>query len=410
MPKTRSSPSLSRRNIIKGMGVAVGWTAASWQRVAGANDRVGVALVGCGNRGRPLMKGLLGPGSAEIRAVCDVWDERRAQARTELAAAPGILDTPAIEDVLARADVDAVMVATPDHLHLKLALMAIKARKHLYLEKPVIHRFEEGEVLARAAAGTDRVVMGGTQQRSGAHYLRAKEEIFDRGRLGDVVFARAIWADFPRQRRTLPAAPKPDGLDWKRFLGNAAQVPYTPARYETWRYFPEYGGGLLADILTHWVDVAQWMMNDAEPQRAVALGGQYKFNDGRRNPDTVNALIKYKRWNLMFESTVLQVKHPRPSVIFEGSLGTLDIGRDSYTFTPNEGATEIVKAEGDLDKAHTASFVAAVTGKKTASPNIATALQACRPVQMALASYWSGLPMQLSTNGKKIVPARGTQT
>jgi len=173
MPKTRSSPSLSRRNIIKGMGVAVGWTAASWQRVAGANDRVGVALVGCGNRGRPLMKGLLGPGSAEIRAVCDVWDERRAQARTELAAAPGILDTPAIEDVLARADVDAVKVARSDHLHLKLALMAIKARKHLYLEKPVIHRFEEGEVLARAAAGTDRVVMGGTQQRSGAHYLRA---------------------------------------------------------------------------------------------------------------------------------------------------------------------------------------------------------------------------------------------
>ena len=152
----------------------------------------------------------------------------------------------------------------------------------------------------------------------------------------------------------------------------------------------------------------QWMMNDAEPQQAVAVGGQYKFNDGRRNPDTVSALIKYKRWNLVFESTVLQVKHPRPSVVFEGSAGILDIGRDSYTFTPNEGAPEVVKADGDLDKAHTASFLAAVLGKKPATPNIATALQACRPVQMALASYWSGTPMQMSANGKKIVPSHRT--
>ena len=387
------------------MGAA--WTAASWRRVAGANDRVGVALVGCGNRGRPTMKVLLGHGSAQIRAVCDVWDERRAQARTELSAAPGILDTPAIEDVLARDDVDAVMIATPDHLHLNQALMAIKARKHLYLEKPVIHRFEEGDALARAAANSDRVVMGGTQQRSGEHYLRAREDIFARGRLGDVVFVRAVWTDFPRQRRSLPLAPKPVGLDWKRFLGATAQVAYTPGRYETWRYFPEYGGGLLADILTHWVDVAQWMMNDTQPQRAVALGGQYKFDDGRRNPDTVNAIIKYKRWNLTFESTVLQVKHPRPSVIFEGTLGTFDIGRDSYTFTPHEGTPEVVKAVGDLDKAHTASFLAAVAGTKSASPNIATALQACKPVQMALASYWSGMPMQLSANNKKIVPLHG---
>jgi len=92
------------------------------------------------------------------------------------------------------------------------------------------------------------------------------------------------------------------------------------------------------------------------------LGGQYKFDDGRRNPDTVNAIIKYKRWNLTFESTVLQVKHPRPSVIFEGTLGTLDIGRDSYVFTPHQGTAELVKAAGDLDKALTASFLAAMAG------------------------------------------------
>ena len=147
--------------------------------------------------------------------------------------------------------------------------------------------------------------------------------IFEKGRLGQVVFARAVWSDFPWQRRKIEPQPRPAGLDWERFLGPAKKVPFEWVRYDAWRYFPDYGGGLLADILTHWADVAQWMMNETAPTSAVASGGVYQLRDGRVNPDTVNAVLQYKGgWNLTFESTVLPIKNERASVFFEGTDGT----------------------------------------------------------------------------------------
>jgi predicted dehydrogenase len=393
----------TRRQLLHGSMAAL--TAASWARVAGANDRVGIALVGCGNRGRALMKVLLAHGKADLRGLCDVWDERRAQAKAELSAPASVLQTAAMEEILAQPGTDAVMISTPDHLHVPQALLALGGRKHLYLEKPILHRLAERDALIRAASKSDRVLMSGTQQRSGEHYRRAREEIFARGRLGDVVFARSFWTDFGRQRRTLVDTAKPPGLDWPRFIGTTPRVPYSLSRYETWRYFPEYGGGLIADIFSHWADVAQWMMDDARPEKAIAFGGQYRFKDGRRNPDTVNAIVKYAKWNLTFESTVLPIRPNRPSVLFEGSQGTLDLARDGYVFTPNEGSPEIVRATEDLDSAHTAAFLDAVQGKKP-PPSLATSLQACIPVQMALASYWQGGATRMSDDGRTIVAVK----
>jgi predicted dehydrogenase len=177
----------------------------------------------------------------------------------------------------------------------------------------------------------------GTQQRSGAHYIRARQEIFASGRLGKVLFARAVWHNFPWQQRHIKNEAKPPSLDWDRFLGLAKHVPYETVRYTSWRYFPDYGAGLLADIPTHWVDVAQWMLDDADPQIAVATGGIYDQHDGRENPDTVSALIRYRSWNPNFESSVLSIRNDRPSVFFEGTEGTLDLARDQYVFTPNRG-------------------------------------------------------------------------
>ncbi len=383
----------------------VAFPSVAWGRVAGANERMGIALVGCGNRGRALMKVLLAHGRADIRGLCDVWDERRNQAKTELSAPSDVLQTPLLEEILGHPGIDAVMISTPDHLHVPQALLTLAARKHLYLEKPILHRLAEKEALIRAAAKSDRVLMSGTQQRSGEHYRRAREDIFARGRLGEVVFARSFWSDFGRQRRTLPDIPKPTGLDWPRFLGPAPKVPYSLSRYETWRYFPEYGGGLIADIFSHWADVAQWMMDDARPEKAIAFGGQYRFKDGRRNPDTVNAIVKYANWNLTFESSVLPIRPSRPSVLFEGSQGTLDLARDGYVFTPNEGAPEIVRATNDLDSAHTKAFLDAIGGKTT-PPSLATSLQACVPIEMALQSYWQGGATQMSADGRSVVAVK----
>jgi predicted dehydrogenase len=183
-------------------------------------------------------------------------------------------------------------------------------------------------------------------------------------------------------------APKPENLDWERFLGPAPKVPFDMARYDSWRYFPDYGGGLLADILTHWADVAQWMLDDNQPQTAQASGGIYAYQDGRQNPDTVNAIVQYKTWNLSFESSVLPIRNERPSVYFQGTEGTLDLARSGYIYQPNEGKTVRVEAEGPLENAHAANFLDAILKGTAVSAPLASGLDACRPVQMALRSYW----------------------
>src|ERR1700729_3958943 len=187
--------------------------------------------------------------------------------------------------------------------------------------------------------------------------------------LGHVLPPRAVWDPMPWQHRPVPDAAQTAGLDWKLFLGPATHVPYETVRYSSWRYFPDYGAGLLADILTHWIDVAQWMLDDAHPKSATALGGIYQLHDQRKNPDTVSAIVQYDDWNLNFESSLLSIRNDHPSVFFEGTEGTLDPSRDGYTFTPNQGTGSEVSTTESLERAHTKNFIdAIVSGAQINAP------------------------------------------
>lgn len=388
---------LNRRSFL----TASALTAASYRRVLGANDRLGMALIGSGRRGREVMKAFLDTGSADLRVVCDIYDVQRDRARKALGAVPR--ECVSHEEALAQPGVDAVLIGTPDHLHLDLATAALKANKHVYLEKPCTHQLREGAALLKAARAANRVVQIGTQQRSGAHYQRAKEEIFGPRKLGHVTLVRAFWSNFPWQARRIPKTPKPDGLDWNRFLGHAPYVEYEAARYDSWRYFPDYGGGVLADILNHWVDVAQWMLDDPAPRSAVSLGGIYELNDGRVNPDTVNAVIQYRDWNLSFESTVLPVRDDHPSVVFLGTEGTLDIARDGYVFRPHKAAEQRVAASGSLEVAHARDFIDAVKNNRRPNADIAIGLQGVLPCHLARAAYWSGKRARYDAGRNEII-------
>lgn len=384
---------MKRRDFVIGAGT-VALTAASYGRILGANDRLGMALIGSGRRGREVMKAFLTTGRVELRCLCDIYDVQRQRAKAALLnAGESVFETDAHEEALSRPGIDAVLIGTPDHLHLSQTQAALKAGKHVYLEKPTTHQAEESAAFIDAVKKSGKVCQTGTQQRSGAHYRRAKEEIFEKGKLGKVVFARAVWHDFPWQRRKIEPQPKPAGLSWERFLGPAPKVPYEWIRYDSWRYFPEYGGGLLADILTHWADVAQWMMNDAQPVGAVTSGGIYHLRDGRVNPDTVNAIVNYQGgpngpWNLTFESSVLSIRNDRPGVLFEGTEGTLELTRAGYVFQPNRGEAQEVKAEGNLEVAHATNFLDAIVSGAKPSADIQTGIEACRPVHLAKAAYW----------------------
>jgi predicted dehydrogenase len=326
----------------------------------------------------------------EFRALADVYDQQVAefQGRFKEQVAKAAVSVE-YRKMLESKEVDAVLISTPDHLHVEIAKDALGANKNIYLEKPTLHRWSERATLVKAAADSKSVLQCGTQQRSGAHYMRARQEIFDSGKLGKVIFARAVWHNFPWQRRTIPSLPKPPGLNWDLFLGPAPHVPYETARYSSWRSYHDYGNGLLADILTHWADVAQWMLNDSQPVSAAALGGDFQLHGDLTNPDTVSAVVRYKDWNLNFESSVLSIRNDRPSVFFEGTEATLDITREGYTFTPNSGAPIQVTTTQSLERAHTANFIdAIVKGDKVNAP-LADGLAASLPVMMALESYWS---------------------
>lgn len=400
---------MKRRKFLIGAS-ATAITAASYSRVVGANDRLGMALVGSGRRGREVMKAFLSTGRVELRCIADVYDIQRGRARDFLAVKPD--EVVAIEEALGRRDIDAALIASPDHLHSTQTLAALRAGKHIYLEKPATHNFDEGAKLIAAVKQSGNVCQTGTQQRSGAHYRRAKEEVFEKGKLGNVIFARAVWHDFPWQRRKIEPQPKPGGLDWDRFLGTAPKVSYEWIRYDSWRYFPDYGGGLLADILTHWADVAQWMMDESRPLNAVATGGVYQLRDGRVNPDTVNAILQYAgagqarqngAWNLTFESSVLPLRNERPGVFFQGTEGALEITRAEYIFTPNKGEPQIVKAEGNLEVAHATDFLEAIKHGKSPSADIQTGVEACNPAHLAKAAYWRRKRMKLDTSGARLV-------
>ncbi len=282
---------MKRREFLAATG-GVALSALSYRRVLGANDRMGMALIGSGRRGRDVMKAFLATGRVELRCIADIYDVQRQRARDMLGVKPE--ETAVHEEALSRTDVDAVLIGSPDHLHLPLTLAALAAGKHVFMEKPTTHNLDEGAQLIAAVKQSGKVCQTGTQQRSGAHYKRAKAEYLDTGKLGKVIFVRASWSDFPWQRRKIAPQPQPAGFDWNRFIGPAKKVPYDWIRYDSWRYFPDYGGGLLADILTHWADVAQWFLNETKPQSAVASGGIYQLHDGRENPDTVSAILQYR--------------------------------------------------------------------------------------------------------------------
>jgi predicted dehydrogenase len=364
--------------------------ARAYSAIDGANNRVGLGVIGTGRRATDVCRAFAHDERVEFRALSDIYDKQvgifQDRFKDHVAQAKVSVD---YQELLANKEIDAVYIATPDHLHVEVATAALGAHKNVYMEKPTLHRWNERHALKEAAKSSKGILQCGMQQRSGAHYAQAKQEYFDSGKLGHVVFARCVWNNFPWQRRDIPDVPKPEGLHWDLFQGPAPKVPFEMSRYSSWRSYHDYGNGLLADILTHWADVAQWLQGDAQPQNAAALGGDFVLTGDLTNPDTVSSIVRYKDWNLNFESTVLNVRNTRASVYFEGTEGNLDITREGFVFTPNEGQPVEVKAAGSLELAHAGNFVdAIVKGAKLNAP-IEAGIEASIPVMMCLQSYWS---------------------
>ena len=174
-------------------------------------------------------------------------------------------------ELLDRKDIDAVIIATPDHWHVPITIDAVRAGKDVYCEKPVTHTLAEGEPLIAAVRDSKRVVQTGTQQRSWEHFIHAKELVAN-GTLGQVTLIHTYWYQNHIANQTAGPAVDLSKLDWKRFLGTAPDRPFDADQYSHWRWYWDFGGGAMTDLFVHWVDVAHWYMGDDMPTRATATG------------------------------------------------------------------------------------------------------------------------------------------
>ena len=236
-------------------------TAISYSRVVGANERVNIGLIGCGGRGRQVAQLMSkAPGTAYI-AACDVYGPNAASAK-EWASASSGSSAQSFGDfrkLLEQKSVDAVHIATPDHWHAAITVLACQAGKDVYVEKPLAHNVREGRAMVAAARRYNRIVQTGMQHRSSPHY-REVQRIIQSGELGEVRFVR-VWNYSnitPNGIGKRPDEPVPEGLDWDFYLGPAPKVPFNRARFlSTFRNFYDYAGGTMTDYGTHRLDTVQ---------------------------------------------------------------------------------------------------------------------------------------------------------
>jgi predicted dehydrogenase len=327
---------------------AIGLSAASYSRVLGANDAVNLGVIGVGDRGTHDMGLFMAHPDVRVLAVCDVFGDKIDSAKQKATDAQGFGD---YRKLLEIKNLDAVLIATPDHWHTSIAVDSLNSGRDVYVEKPLTRTIEEGPLIVKAARENNRVCQVGMQQRSAKHYLEAKEKYFDSGKIGAVTLARTWWYGNSWHLRKAPASlqTKPDNLDWSAFLGPVRWRDYDPQQYFNWRAYLDFGGGQVTDLFTHWIDVVHMFMGQQIPSAATAIGGIYHYPDGRTAPDTINVLLQYsgkQPFTATFEATLV------PGIQGEaiemcGSEGRLWIDRSRYEFYPNgaKSPSETVKAE-----------------------------------------------------------------
>jgi predicted dehydrogenase len=274
-------------------------------RVLGANDRVNIGWVGCGGRGR-YDAGILQriPG-VEIIAVCDVYEAHARAAQAKVGARCECYHD--FRKVLERKDVDAVLIATPDHWHATTEVLACQAGKDVYVEKPLSHTIEEGRKMVAAARRHNRIVQLGTQQRSAPH-LREAAHVVQSGAIGPVHFVR-VWNYLnmsPDGVGYAADSAAPPGLDWDFYLGPAPYVPFNKNRFlVSYRWFWDYAGGMATDYGTHRFDTVHEIMNEDKPLTANAAGGRYVLKDGGDTPDTLQITYEYPGFVLSYEASMV---------------------------------------------------------------------------------------------------------
>jgi predicted dehydrogenase len=371
--------------------IAGGLTALASTKALGANDRLRIGVIGAGGRMRVLLNSAESTGvSFEIASVSDVYTPRRDEVKTRTSAttATTYMD---YSEVLDDKSVDAVIIATPDHWHVRIAVAALAAGKDVYLEKPVTHTLEEGEALQKSVRSSRRILQCGMQQRSWTHFRNAVD-LIQGGALGQVTQVRTYWW----QNYGLSWVPKPVDvaqLDWKQWLGGAPDQPFSLEKYNRWRWFWSFGGGAMTDLFTHWIDVAQWAMKADEPTMALMLGNKYLFKEWEC-PDTIQAAFRYPGFDVVYEG-MMSSSIDDGGLEFRGTEATLKITRAGMSiFHENVKADRnpILKEESfeDGTTTHMRNFFECIKTRKEPNAPVEAGIAAARAGHIGNLAYHRG--------------------
>ena len=319
--------------VVIGLGAAVARKGLAAQ--VPPSERMTVGLIGCGARGQELLQTAGQIPGVEVVALSDAYTGRleRARARTN-----GRATTYGdYRQILDNKEVDAVIIATPDHWHLKMVVDALNAGKDVYIEKPLTYSLDEGAKIADAVRKTGRLVQVGSQGMSSATVAKARD-LVKAGRIGQVTMVRASY-----NRNTaggawiypIPPDASQRTVNWDQFLGPAPKRPFSLERFFRWRCYWDYSGGIPTDLFVHLATTIHHVMDAKMPRRVFASGELYRWKDSREVPDTVNAVLVYPEgFTANLSSTFNNQSSSESGFEILGTEGSLSFRGGTLTFSP----------------------------------------------------------------------------
>jgi predicted dehydrogenase len=292
-----------------------------------ANDKIRVGCIGMGNMGLGDVKTISTIPGVEFVAVADVYEGRLTMAKEKFG--KNVFTTRDYREILARPDIDAVIIATPDHWHATQAVDALKAGKHVYCQKPMVQDPADGHKVIAAEKASGKVLQVGSQRVSSILYARLREVIKE-GKIGEIRMIEAFYdrnSSLGAWNYVIPYDASPSTVDWDRFIGSAPKRPFEPIRLFRWRNYQDYGTGIAGDLFVHLFSGIHFVMDSIGPERVYASGGTYFWKDGRDVPDLMIGLYDYPETK----------NHPAHQITLRVNFEAGTGGGQSFRFVGTEG-------------------------------------------------------------------------
>jgi predicted dehydrogenase len=417
-----------------------------------ANDKIQFATIGCGIMGSGDTETAISVPGTKLVAVCDVYEGRLTRAKEQWGG--DIFTTRDYREVLSRKDIDAVIIATPDHWHAKIAQDAMAAGKDVYVQKPMVKQWQDGHLVIEAEKKYNRILQVGSQRASSVVYKKA-QELFRSGAIGELSTVEA-WVDrnsaLGAWRYSIPPDASPSTVDWDRFLGSAPKRPFDAQRLFQWRNWSDYGTGVAGDLFVHLFTGIHFITSSLGPVRAFSSGGLYFWKGDRDAPDIMVGLYDYEKtenhpaFNLALRVNFVCGGGETSGFKFTGSEGVMRVEhgvtvtkppkeaepgmtpngfsratamkivaeyRKKYpekvltaeTLQSSEDETFLPPRDYSDDFAHHTNFFASVRSRKPVVEDATFGLRACGPALLANMSYYENRIKQWDPVNMRVVEA-----